>query len=248
MRLQRYMAMCAVASRRKCEEIIQQGRVRVNDEVVTRMGVEVDEEKDRVYVDGQLIEPEKHRQYVVLYKPVGVITSMSDPEGRQTVGELLTDLHERVFPVGRLDYDTEGLLILTNDGDVAQALTHPSREVEKEYLVMIRGYLSEQEQKKLARGVVLDDGHHTSRARLRVIEKKDQTTVLSVIVHEGHNRLIRRMFETVSHPVISLRRVRVGQINLGHLHPGQWRHMSSGEISYMQSLSTSRKQVEKENR
>lgn len=231
------MAQCAVASRRKCEELIAQGRVSVNGEVVTRMGVEVDEEKDEVRVNGNLLKMEKRKQYLLLFKPQGVLTTLSDPEGRDTIKDLLQDVHERVFPVGRLDYDTEGLLLLTNDGDAAQALTHPSKEIEKEYLVIIRGYLTEAEQKKLARGVVLDDGHRTSRARLRVIEKKNNATVLSVIVHEGHNRLVRRMFETVSHPVLSLRRVRMGQIQLGHLRPGQWRHLSSGEISYIRSLS-----------
>jgi len=143
MRLQKYMAECGVASRRKCEEIIAQGRVSVNGSVVSEMGVQV-EDGDEVLVDGKPVKPEKRRQYILLNKPQGVVTTLSDPQGRKTVRDLITDIPERIYPVGRLDYETEGLLILTNDGELMQGITHPSREVEKLYVARVRGQLTEQ--------------------------------------------------------------------------------------------------------
>ena len=161
MRLQKYMADCGVASRRKCEEYIAAGRVTVNGSVVTEMGVQV-EETDDVWFDGKPIAPEKRRQYIMLNKPQGVVTTLSDPQGRKTVRDLITDIPERIYPVGRLDYDTEGLLLLTNDGELMQNITHPSKEVEKLYVVRVRGVLTEQALGRLESGVTLDDGHRTA--------------------------------------------------------------------------------------
>lgn len=238
MRLQKYMADCGVASRRKCEEYISAGRVTVNGSVVTEMGVQV-EETDDVWFDGKPIAPEKRRQYIMLNKPQGVVTTLSDPQGRKTVRDLITDIPERIYPVGRLDYDTEGLLLLTNDGELMQNITHPSKEVEKLYVVRVRGQLTEQALGRLESGLTLDDGHRTAPAKVTLLPDDPAhmgQKNLTIAVHEGHNRLVRRMFQAVGTQVVYLRRERIGTLNLGHLKVGTWRHLSEKEVEYLRQL------------
>ena len=238
MRLQKYMADCGVASRRKCEEYIAAGRVTVNGSVVTEMGVQV-EETDDVWFDGKPIAPEKRRQHIMLNKPQGVMTTLSDPQGRKTVRDLITDIPERIYPVGRLDYDTEGLLLLTNDGELMQNITHPSKEVEKLYVVRVRGVLTEQALGRLESGVTLDDGHRTAPAKVTLLPDDPAhmgQKNLTIAVHEGHNRLVRRMFQAVGTQVVYLRRERIGTLNLGHLKVGTWRHLSEKEVEYLRQL------------
>jgi len=238
MRLQKYMAECGVASRRKCEEYIAAGRVEVNGVTVTEMGVQV-EENDVVLFDGKPIQPEKRQQYIMLNKPQGVVTTLSDPQGRKTVRDLITDIPERIYPVGRLDYDTEGLLLLTNDGELMQNITHPSKEVEKLYVVRVRGQLTEQALGRLESGVTLDDGHRTSPAKVTLLPDDPAhmgQKNLTIAVHEGHNRLVRRMFQAVGTQVVYLRRERIGTLSLGHLKVGTWRHLSEKEVEYLRAL------------
>ena len=238
MRLQKYMAECGVASRRKCEEYIAAGRVEVNGVTVTEMGVQV-EENDVVLFDGKPIQPEKRQQYIMLNKPQGVVTTLSDPQGRKTVRDLITDIPERIYPVGRLDYDTEGLLLLTNDGELMQNITHPSKEVEKLYVVRVRGNLTEQALGRLESGVTLDDGHRTSPAKVTLLPDDPAhmgQKNLTIAVHEGHNRLVRRMFQAVGTQVVYLRRERIGTLSLGHLKVGTWRHLSEKEVEYLRAL------------
>ena len=238
MRLQKYMAECGVASRRKCEEYIAAGRVMVNGSVVTEMGVQV-EETDDVWFDGKPIAPEKRQQYIMLNKPQGVVTTLSDPQGRKTVRDLIKDIPERIYPVGRLDYDTEGLLLLTNDGELMQNITHPSKEVEKLYVVRVRGQLTEQALGRLESGLTLDDGHRTAPAKVTLLPDDPAhmgQKNLTIAVHEGHNRLVRRMFQAVGTQVVYLRRERIGTLNLGHLKVGTWRHLSEKEVEYLRQL------------
>ena len=228
MRLQKYLAMCGVASRRGAEDLIARGRVRVDGKTVDTMGFQV-EEGASVEVDGKPVRPASRKRYIMLYKPQGVITSASDPEGRATVLDIVK-AEERIFPVGRLDYDTEGLLLLTNDGEMAQRLTHPSHGVDKLYVATVRGEVSRDAVAALERGVELDDGHVTAPAQVKVISR-GATSQLSIVVHEGHNRLIRRMCEAVGHPVLSLKREGFGPLRLGHLKTGQWRNLSPAELA-----------------
>lgn len=238
MRLQKYMAECGVASRRRCEEYIAAGRVTVNGEAVTQMGVQV-EEGDAVAFDGKVLRPERRRQYIMLNKPQGVVTTLHDPQGRRTVRDLIADIPERIYPVGRLDYDTEGLLLLTNDGELMQNITHPSKQVEKLYVVRVRGELTEQALGRLECGVTLEDGHRTAPARVELLPDdpahRGQKN-LTIAVHEGHNRLVRRMFEAVGAQVVYLRRERIGGLSLGHLKVGAWRHLSEGEVQLLRQM------------
>lgn len=238
MRLQKYLAECGVASRRAAEKLIAEGHVLVNGQTVTEMGVKVTD-GDEVLVDGKAVSRAEKKQYVLLYKPGGVMTTLSDPEGRKTVRDLIPEIKERVYPVGRLDWDTEGLLLLTNDGELANGLTHPSREVEKVYYVRVKGDLPPQALGRLESGVTLDDGHRTSPAKVELLPKEAGyvgQSVLRLGVHEGHNRLVRRMIEAVGSRVTYLRRERIGTLGLGHLKPGQWRHLSENEIAYLKTL------------
>lgn len=233
MRLQKFMADCGVASRRKCEELILQGRVSVNGQVVTQLGTQVDS-GDTVLFDGKKLKAEDKKAYIMLYKPDKVVSTASDPEGRKTVLDLV-DVPFRLYPVGRLDYHTEGLILLVNDGTAAYQLTHPKFEIEKEYLCVIAGEISTQEVLKLCSGVVLD-GEKTAPAKVKVVDKTEHTTSLSVIIHEGKNRQVRRMFEAVGKKVIHLTRMRHGEIMLSGLKKGQWRYLSKDEIAYIESL------------
>ena len=240
MRLQKYLAERGVGSRRACEAMIEEGRVCVNGQVITQMGVQV-EENDQIAVDGKLVSGAKEAlQYILLFKPQGVVTTLSDDLGRPTVLSLIKEVHERVYPVGRLDWDTEGLLLLTNDGELANNLMHPSKEVFKTYRVRAKGMLKDEQLERLRGGVTLDDGHNTSPAKVERLPYdqgfQGQTNLL-ISVHEGHNRLIRRMVEAVGSRVTYLCRENIGNITLGHMKPGQWRHLSPAEVKYLKGLS-----------
>ncbi len=233
-RLQKFMASCGVASRRKCEELIKQGKVNVNGKIVDELGTLVDPASDRVLVNGKRISLPARRVYIMLNKPNAVVSTAYDPEGRKTVLDCVP-YEERLYPVGRLDYHTEGLILLTNDGDAAYRLTHPKYEIEKEYVAVIKNQISRSEILKLQSGVVIDDVK-TAPAKVAVIDMTEHTTTLSIIIHEGRNRQVRKMLESVDKEVLRLTRVRMGDLYLGNLDSGQCRELNSVEIAYINRL------------
>lgn len=233
MRLQKYLAQCGVASRRHAEEMIAQGEVLVNGQKITQMGTQV-EEGDEVRVSGRVVRPETVKKYVIYHKPAGEVTTVSDPEGRATVLDHFKDYPVRLFPVGRLDYDSEGLLLLTNDGELAEKMMHPSNEVDKAYLVRVAGEVTMDEVRTLRAGVVLDD-RRTSPAKVRVVKLEPDATMVLVTIHEGRNRQVRRMFETVNRQVLALRRVKFGPLELGDLKRGMWRELDEQEIENLKA-------------
>lgn len=229
-RLQKVLAQAGIASRRKCEELILAGKVEVNDEVVTQLGVKVNPAEDVIKVNGKLIKPEE-KIYVILHKPKGVITSVSDPHGRRVVTDYLKGIKQRVYPVGRLDYDTEGLLLLTNDGEFANLLMHPSHHVPRTYLAYVNGVPHGDVLDKLRSGITLDDGK-TLPAEVEYYDviPEENRAVISITIYEGRNRQVRRMFESVGFPVKRLRRVQFGTISLGGLPRGKYRILSAQEV------------------
>jgi 23S rRNA pseudouridine2605 synthase len=229
-RLQKLLSQAGVASRREAERFITEGRVAVNGTVVTELGSKADPERDLITVNGQPVRPAEKKVYLILNKPVGYMTTLRDPEGRPIVTDLLKGLDVRVFPVGRLDYNTEGLLLLTNDGAWANRLAHPRHEVDKEYLVRVRGAVAKEQIRRLAEGVELDDGP-TAPAKVAVSSQSDNNTWLSIVIHEGRYRQVRRMCEAVSLSVVRLRRVRYGAVSLGDLKQGEYRHLTSSEVA-----------------
>lgn len=235
MRLQKYLAMSGVASRRASEKLIAEGHVAVNGVTITEMGVQVSED-DRVTVDGVQVHLEEEKHYLAYYKPMGEVTTVSDPEGRATVMDKFREYPVRLYPVGRLDYDSEGLLLLTNDGEMMQHLLHPSHEVEKQYLVKVSNRVSPEELHQLATGVQLDDGRMTSPAKVRLIRYETFDSVVLISIHEGRYRQVRRMFQAVGHEVVSLRRVGFGPIYLNDLPRGTWRHLTDVEVRKLKEL------------
>lgn len=233
-RLQKVMAHAGVASRRKSEDIIQQGRVAVNGETVTELGTKVDPERDRITVDGESIAVTEEYTYIALHKPTDVIATADDPRGRTTVLDLV-DVDERVYPAGRLDADSEGLVLLTNDGELTYKLTHPSFEHQKEYHVRVAGRPSPEKLERLRSGVRLEDGL-TAPAEVELLHRAGNDTWLKMILHEGRNRQIRRMTDAVGHPVRQLLRVRMGPIELGDLAAGQWRHLTPSEVEQLREV------------
>lgn len=234
-RLQKYMALCGVSSRRAAEKMIAEGRVSVNGDVVTEMGTKVDEYTDEVRVDGEVITPEAEKHYLAYNKPVGEVTTVSDPEGRATVMDRFEGYPVRLFPVGRLDYDSDGLLLLTNDGELMNRLLHPSREIDKAYLAKVSNNLTEEDLVRLARGVIVN-GKMTSPAKVRLIRRDTFSTTILVTIHEGRNRQVRKMVEAVGHQVVSLRRVGFGPILLGDLPSGCWRRLTDEEVRKLKAL------------
>ena len=230
MRLQKYLALCGVASRRNAEIMISGGRVTVNGQLVTEMGVQVDEMKDTILVDGILVRPETEKHYIAYNKPVGEVTTVRDPEGRATVMDRFRDYPARLFPVGRLDYDSEGLLLLTNDGELMNRLLHPSFEIKKSYLTRVSNNLTDEEASKLRKGVMID-GKLTSPAEVRIVRRDTFSTDLLVTIHEGRNRQVRKMINAVGHQVVRLKRVRFGPVVLGDLPTGMWRKLTDEELS-----------------
>ena len=236
MRLQKFMAQCGVGSRRKCEELIRQGRVYVNGAKVTEMGTLVDPDKDEVTLDQKKLRQQNNKIYILLNKPRGIITTAHDPFGRKTVLEHLNWKGDRIYPVGRLDYDTEGLLILTNDGEFAFEMMHPKHRVEKEYYCVVKGFPKPEDVSRLRNGIDIG-GFVTSPAEVTLVRKNTDTSVFRVVIKEGKNRQVRRMFEAINHPVVFLRRERIGNLRLGSLRPGEWRYLSNNEVNHLKQLS-----------
>ena len=230
MRLQKFLASCGVASRRNAEKMILDGRIAVNGTVVKELGTQVNELSDIVLVDGKQVHPEEEKHYIAYNKPVGEVTTVYDPEGRPTVLDRFRDYPFRLFPVGRLDYDSEGLILLTNDGDLMNRLLHPSFEIPKSYLTRVSNSVTEEEIRKLRKGVIID-GRITSPAEVRIIRYDTFSTELLITIHEGRNRQVRKMIDTIGHQVVRLKRVRFGPVQLGDLPSGMWRKLTDEEIS-----------------
>ncbi len=228
-RLQKIISAAGITSRRAAEQLISEGRVRVNGTVVTELGTKADASKDHIKVDGKLINPRQQPTYIMLNKPAGFVTTMSDPEGRPTVHDLLKGVKTRVYPVGRLDYNTEGLLLLTNDGDFAHLITHPKHEFPKTYLAKVKGVLDDRQIELLEKGVFLQDGK-TAPAKVKKIRKEEANSWVEITIHEGRKRQVRRMFDHVGRSVIKLKRVRTGGLSLGDLAEGSFRYLTSQEV------------------
>lgn len=235
MRLQKYMASCGVASRRKSEELIKEGRVKVNNRIITELGSKIDPSKDIVKVDDKKIRMELNKVYIMLNKPLGYITTSKDDKDRRIVTDLIDEVKERIYPIGRLDADTTGLLLLTNDGDTAYKLTHPSKKIEKQYIAIVEGTPNKAELEKLRNGLFID-GRKTAKAGVKILKNFDTESILDVKIHEGRNRQVKKMCEAINHPVKKLKRVSIGEIQLGGLEVGNWRYLDDEEIRYLNSL------------
>lgn len=227
-RLQKYMADCGVASRRKCEEFILAGQVSINGKIVRELGVKV-RPVDTVRYNGRIIKPKIKKVYIMMNKPIGYVTTVSDQFDRPTVMDLLEGVRDRVYPVGRLDYDTGGLLILTNDGDLTNKLTHPSHLMDKTYVAEVMGEPTEDELEILRKGVQLED-FKTSPAKVKIVEIRDKSTLLEITIHEGHNRQVRKMCDAIEHPALRLRRTKIGKLELGDLQRGKWKYIQLSDI------------------
>ena len=239
-RLAKYLARAGIASRRKCEELISAGRVTVNQQPVTEMGTRIDAGRDEVAVDGLVVKVPARKVYLMMHKPAGYITSVTDPFGRPTVMELLPPLKVRVFPVGRLDRDTEGLLFFTNDGDFAQAVMHPRHELLKTYEGRVKGIPTRAAILKLAQGIHLD-GRLTAPAKIEILGEENGNAIFEMKVHEGRKRQIKRMWEAVGFPVLYLKRTAIGPVALGILPVGCCRTLRKKEIEQLLTASRLKK-------
>jgi 23S rRNA pseudouridine2605 synthase len=237
-RLQKVLSQAGIASRRAAEKLIAEGRVSVNGETVRVMGVRADPASDDIRVDGRRIRSAERPRYILLNKPRGYVTTRSDPQRRSTVIDLLTGVREYVYPVGRLDYDTEGLLLLTNDGDLAARLTHPRHGVERTYEARVTGMPDREALERLRKGIPLD-GHRTLPATVVLLNasRHDRNGVLLLTIREGRNRQVRRMCEAVGHPVRELRRIRIGSLSDRRLRVGQWRELTAAEVKRLMETS-----------
>lgn len=243
-RLQKYMARCGVASRRKCEEFILEGKVKVNGLITTELGIKVNPDFDKVEYLNRVITPEESKIYIMLNKPEGIITSVKDEKSRKTVIDII-DIKERVFPIGRLDYDSSGLLLLTNDGDIYNNIIHPRVKIDKKYIAVCKGEFSKFDIEKFKNGIDIG-GYITSNANIEIIsvekifEKKSNKEIIistvEITIHEGKNRQIRKMCAALNHPVESLKRISIGELKLGYLKKGSWRNLTEDEINYIRSL------------
>lgn len=232
-RLQKYIAMCGAASRRKAEELIADGRVTVNGTTVTEQGVKIEIGADKVSLNGEELRPVSKKYYIMLNKPAGYVSTVSDQFERPTVIDLLSEeIKTRIFPVGRLDYETEGLLLLTNDGDFTYKVTHPKYELGKTYIATVGGGLTVAGINTLRRGVKLDE-FKTSPAEVEILDTVPGATDVKITIHEGKNRQVRRMFEAVGVKVLNLKRVSIGKVELGNLPLGRWRYLTTHEINYL---------------
>ncbi|MCR4943294.1 MAG: rRNA pseudouridine synthase [Clostridium sp.] len=233
-RLQKYMASCGVASRRKCEELILDKKVKVNGLVIEELGTKVTPGKDVVEYNGKIIEPEKRHVYIMLNKPEGIITSAKDEKGRETVVDLI-NVDERIYPIGRLDYDSSGLIILTNDGEVYNKIIHPREKIMKKYIVVAKGEFSSADLNKFQKGIDIG-GYVTAPAKIKVLKYEDDKSTVEIGIHEGKNRQIRRMCSAVGHEVLALKRVQIGEIKLGYLKRGEYRDLTKAELDYIKTL------------
>lgn len=233
MRINKYIAQAGVASRRKADELIENGNVKVNGAVLREPGYDV-QEGDRVMVNGREISGAQKMEYVLINKPLGMVTTVEDDKDRLTVMDVVKDIDARLFPVGRLDYNTSGALIMTNDGELAYRLTHPKHEVYKTYRALVSGVLSNERAARLRRGVDIG-GFVTSPAKVKIIRGTQHSTLVEIAIHEGKNRQVRKMFAAVGNPVQELERVAIGDIRLGHLKPGHYRKLTREEIEYLKN-------------
>ncbi len=234
-RLQKHLSACGIASRRKAEELIDAGKVRVNGRVAS-LGDKVDPKRDKVTVRGKNVVAVTQKVYIMLHKPRGYVTTMSDEFDRKCVSELVKDVGVKVFPVGRLDRDSEGLLIMTNDGELANSITHPSKHVNKTYRVTVGGAVDDEQVKRLCDGVIID-GKITQPCDVFVVERKSDRTVLNFIIHEGRNRQIRKMCDAVGLEVLRLKRIEIAGVKLGGLKPGSWRDLNERELTRLNNIS-----------
>ena len=244
-RLQKHLSECGIASRRKAEELIEQGKVKVNGRVAV-LGDKVDPKRDKVSVKGKNVVPVNQKVYIMLHKPRGFVTTLKDEQDRKCVNDLVKDVGVRVFPVGRLDKDSEGLLIMTNDGELANKLTHPSSHVNKTYRVTVSGTVDDEKIKRLCDGIVIE-GKKTLPCDVFVMERKEDRTVLCFIISEGRNRQIRKMCDAVSLKVLRLKRTEIAGVKLGMLPQGSWRELNEKELNRLQSISKVANQAKEEN-
>ncbi|MCR8744642.1 pseudouridine synthase [Romboutsia lituseburensis] len=237
MRINKYIASCGVASRRKAEEIILQGRVKVNGETVEELSFSVDENNDIVEIDNEQIGLDEKKVYIVLNKPEGYITTVKDQFDRPSVLDLVKDIKERIYPIGRLDYETSGLLILTNDGDLTYTLTHPKHEVDKTYMAIVKGIPTSEQMNEFESGLYIED-YKTAPAKIKIVKKDEEKNyaICQIKIHEGRNRQVRKMCRVINHPVMRLRRVAMGKITLKETEIGKYRHLTDEEIQYLKGL------------
>lgn len=235
MRLSRYIAASGITSRRKAEELIKEGRVKVNGLLVKEVGFTINESQDKVELDNEPLKMQKN-VYILLYKPPGYLSTVTDERGRPTVLDLLPGIRQRIYPVGRLDYDTEGLLLLSNDGDFTYLMTHPRHEIEKTYEAMVSGQVGHDALNRLREGVLID-GRVTSPAAVRILKRSRDHTLLEIRIHEGRKRQVKKMCAEVGHPVISLKRTAVGGLTLGNLAPGNYRYLAPPEVEHLKKLA-----------
>ena len=235
MRLQKYLSTYGICSRRKGEELIIAGRVFIGKKKAF-IGDKIDLNTDKVYIDRKLVTAERKKVYILLNKPRGYITTTNDPKNRKTIFDLIKEIPERVYPVGRLDYDTEGLLLLTNDGDLTFKLTHPKHQINKTYKVKCKGIINLAVIDILRSGVILDDGYKTQKAKVYVIELNKKNSLLEITIYEGKNRQIRKMFESLGHPVIRLTRTKIGDIQIGDLKSSSYRFLKKAEVNKLKNF------------
>lgn len=233
-RLQKYMSNCGVASRRKCEEIILAGKVKVNGVLVNEVGVKVNPLKDIVEYEGKIISKEENKVYIMLNKPEGYISSVKDEKGRDTILDIVK-VKERIYPIGRLDYDSSGLLLLTNDGEIYNKIIHPRVEIIKKYIAVVKGEITEKDIKKFEIGIDIG-GYITAPAELKIISFDKDVSTIEIGIHEGKNRQIRKMCAALNHEVLSLKRIAIGDIKLGYLKRGEYRNLNNDEINYINTL------------
>ncbi|HWH72233.1 MAG TPA: pseudouridine synthase [Candidatus Sulfotelmatobacter sp.] len=239
-RLQKILAGAGIASRRRAEEFIRQGRVKVDGRVVTEMGAQVDPDRQLVEFDGKPITTRERPVYILLHKPRGYVSTVHDPQGRPVVTSLLKEVRERVFPVGRLDLDSEGALLLTNDGELANRILHPRFEIKKTYHARVVGRPEGEQLRRLAAGIVIE-GQRTWPAAIRILESDSESSLIEVIIHEGRKRQVRKMFAAIGHPVRQLKRIAYGGLGLGNLPPGRYRFLTGRDLALIWSAPPDRK-------
>lgn len=234
-RLQKFLAKAGIASRRKSEELISNGKVKVNGLIVTELGTTINPETDIVKYNDKKVILEEEKVYFMLHKPTGYVTTAKDEKGRKTVLDLMKGVSQRIYPVGRLDYDTSGLLLLTNDGDLTYKITHPKHEVEKIYVAKVKGVPTPNELDQFQKGLIID-GRKTSRAKINIINTNRTNSVVSITIKEGRNRQVRKMCEAISHPVLELKRIAIGKLSIDNLEVSKYRSLTKEEIRYLQNL------------
>jgi 23S rRNA pseudouridine2605 synthase len=243
-RLNKFIASSGCCSRRKADELIKNGKVKVNGKIIKELGTKINPEKDKVEVEGKLIKPQDKNVYIKIYKPREVLTQLGkDKFGRKTLSDLLEEvgIKDKVFPVGRLDFDSEGLLILTNDGEFANLVMHPKNKIQKTYLVEVKGRVNLEKFNKMKKGKHLENGIFLKPDDLKIIKKKKNSTILEITIHSGQKRIIRHYMKEFGHPVLRLTRTRIGNIKLENLKPTQWKKIDKKEIEKLKKFLTKRK-------